>query len=272
MSLETMDIDQIHVTADKHPGKVGKSILFVHGAWHGSWCWKPWFIPFFFSKGYNCYALDLRAHGQSEPKTDRKMRCISLDDYIEDLRKVVEALPEKEITLVGHSMGGMIVQKFLEERPTKISNAILLAPATPGGVLSTSLYTMTHLPIIYLQIMLSLSLRPMIKYFKVVKKIFFYSETDEKKLRDYHSKMQNESFRAVLLNMLFGKINYEKIKTRTLIIAAENDIVFPLKQMHKLQNRLHCDLKVFTNTGHDIMLEQNWEQAADTIDLFIQSG
>lgn len=38
-------------------------ILFVHGAWHGAWCWEN-FIDYFGNNGFSCYELDLPCHGK----------------------------------------------------------------------------------------------------------------------------------------------------------------------------------------------------------------
>ena len=40
-------------------------LLFVHGAWHGAWCWDENFLDFFAEKGYRAVALSLRGHGNS---------------------------------------------------------------------------------------------------------------------------------------------------------------------------------------------------------------
>ena len=86
-------------------------ILFVHGAWHGAWCWKKYFMPYFAENGYSSYALSFRGHGESErPKHFKRMR---ITDYVKDVEQVVSTLPEKPI-LIGHSMGGLVVQKYLD--------------------------------------------------------------------------------------------------------------------------------------------------------------
>ena len=270
MSSESLYFDGIHVLSYRQPSQPKKTILFVHGSWHGSWCWDEYFMPYFFSKGYNCYAVDLRAHGLSKPKADWKMNFISLSNYVEDVQKVIESLPDQNFTLVGHSMGGIVLQKFLQKNHPKVSSAVLMAPATPGGVLSNTIYMMVHHPIIYMQIALSYYLFLIVKNFKVFKEIFFHSETDEERLRAYHAKMQNESYR-VYLNMMFARINYNIIKTKVLILAAENDVVFPPVHMRNLAKKLNCELKFFPDTGHDIMLEKEWEKAAESIDRFIKS-
>ena len=35
-------------------------VLFVHGAWHGAWCWDEHFLDFFADKGYLSLAVSLR--------------------------------------------------------------------------------------------------------------------------------------------------------------------------------------------------------------------
>src|ERR1700735_3012442 len=88
-------------------------ILFVHGANHEAWCWDEHFLDFFAGHGYRAVALSLRGHGGSPAKKPVN-RC-SIADYVDDLCSVVEGLPTAPI-LVGHSMGGFIVQKYLESR------------------------------------------------------------------------------------------------------------------------------------------------------------
>lgn len=34
-------------------------LLFVHGAWHGSWCWDENFLDFFAARGYRAIAASL---------------------------------------------------------------------------------------------------------------------------------------------------------------------------------------------------------------------
>ena len=62
MESESLTIEGLHVSAYQQTEPNKKAILFVHGAWHAGWYWEVKFIPFFFEKGYSCYALDLREH------------------------------------------------------------------------------------------------------------------------------------------------------------------------------------------------------------------
>src|SRR6516164_11750402 len=77
-------------------------LLFVHGAWHGAWCWAEHFLPYFSAKGYECSALNLRGHGRSSIKGS--LRFARIADYVADVEKVAARMPAPPI-LVGHSMG-----------------------------------------------------------------------------------------------------------------------------------------------------------------------
>lgn len=105
-------------------------ILLVHGVCHAAWCWQR-YVSFFAQRGYHVIALSLRGHGASSGR-DRLHR-IGLDDYVDDVADVVNALGRKPV-LVGHSMGGAVVQRYLATRAQKVRAAVLFASATAGGL------------------------------------------------------------------------------------------------------------------------------------------
>src|SRR5262245_36364543 len=85
-------------------------LLFVHGAWHAAWCWDEYFLGFFADKGYRAVALSLRNHGNS---SKIKPRLCSIADYVNDVASVASSMPAPPV-IIGHSMGGWVVQKYLE--------------------------------------------------------------------------------------------------------------------------------------------------------------
>jgi len=104
-----------------------ETIVFVHGMSHGAWCWEESFIPYFERLGYHCLAMNLPGHDM--PGSTRAIH-YALDAYVEALSKTVATLEEDPI-IVGHSMGGMILQKYLVKGRCK--KAILLASVPPLG-------------------------------------------------------------------------------------------------------------------------------------------
>jgi pimeloyl-ACP methyl ester carboxylesterase len=113
--LKTQIVDGLEVFSCLPSRKTGKpALLFVHGAFAGGWMWTETFMPFLAEAGYPCYALSLRGHGGSTG--GEQINWHSIGDYVDDVKTVVDWLDEPPV-LIGHSMGGFIVQKYLEHRP-----------------------------------------------------------------------------------------------------------------------------------------------------------
>ena len=105
-------------------------LLFIHGAAGGAWYFSH-FQDYFKEKGYVTLALSLRGHGQSDGKED--IHHFRLSDYVDDVHKVIKTLDQKPI-LIGHSMGGAIVQAYLGLYQEHVEQAILLSSAKAGGI------------------------------------------------------------------------------------------------------------------------------------------
>ena len=159
-------------------------ILFIHGMWHAAWCWAEYFLPYFSQHGYAAYAISIRGHGSSEGK--KKLRWSSLDDYISDVSHVINQMEEPPIP-VGHSMGGMIIQKYLEKNKTPA--AVLLASTPPKGVLATTARTFIRHPLPVIKSSLTLSMSPIVSTPELVQEAFFLHRCRKKKswhiFRDY---------------------------------------------------------------------------------------
>ncbi|MBZ9623170.1 alpha/beta fold hydrolase [Clostridium sp. FP2] len=84
-------------------------LLFVHGAYTGSWMWSK-YIPHFISKGWKCYVMNMRSHYKSRVLDLTK---VSFEDYLEDIKEVIVECGEPPI-IMGFSMGGILCQKLAE--------------------------------------------------------------------------------------------------------------------------------------------------------------
>lgn len=235
-------------------------ILFVHGAWHGAWCWEKNFMPYFAEKGHTCYALSLRGHGNSDGTAH--FRWMRIADYVADVAQVVSQLPEVPM-LVGHSMGGLVVQKYLEEHTAPA--AVLLASVPVKGVFRTTLRIACRHPLAFLKANLSWSLYPLISTPNLTREAFFSMGISSDKLNGYFSLMQDESYIAFLDMMLFNLPNPEKVSTELLILGAENDTVFHPDEIEKTAAAYGKEPEIFKGMAHDMMLEDDWQTVADRI-------
>jgi pimeloyl-ACP methyl ester carboxylesterase len=107
-------------------------LLFVHGAWHAAWCWDEHFLDFFAEKGYRALAVSLRGHGNSP--TLKPLRSCSIAQYVDDVASVAGSLPTRPV-VIGHSMGGCVVQKYLEshQAPAGVLPCLRSPAGNPWG-------------------------------------------------------------------------------------------------------------------------------------------
>ncbi|MDZ4370858.1 MAG: alpha/beta hydrolase [Phenylobacterium sp.] len=79
-------------------------------------------------RGFRCIAFDRRGHGRS----DDPGRGYDMDTLADDLAAVVDTLNLKDVILVGHSMGGAEVIRYLGRHGTaKVRKVALVAAVAP---------------------------------------------------------------------------------------------------------------------------------------------
>src|SRR4051812_9504518 len=120
MSVPDLEVLERQPAADE--GK--PPLLFVHGHGHGAWCWAEHWLDAVAAAGYPAYALSLRGHGGSPGRA----RTVRLGHYVDDGGRTAAALPAPAV-LVGHSMGGLVVQRAL---PRYAARAAVLVTPVPA--------------------------------------------------------------------------------------------------------------------------------------------
>ena len=109
-------------------------VVFIHGLWLHATSWQPW-VELFTEAGYapsapgwpNEPATVDEARAQADAVAD-----LSIDDVTEHFAALIDALPEPPI-MIGHSFGGLFVEKLLGEGVGRAGVAI--DPAQIKGVL-----------------------------------------------------------------------------------------------------------------------------------------
>jgi pimeloyl-ACP methyl ester carboxylesterase len=235
-------------------------VLFVHGAWHGAWCWKENFLPYFTERGYTSHALSLRGHGASQ--SPARFRLARIADYAADVAQVVEQLPQPPV-LVGHSMGGLVVQKYLEEHT--VPAAVLLASVPVRGVLRATLRIALRHPLAFLKANLTWSLYPIVGKPELCREAFFSADISNEKLEVYFSRIQDESYLAFLDMMMFNLPNPKRVETNLLILGADKDTIFYPDEIEATAKAYQTQSVMFPGMAHDMMLEHGWESVADRI-------
>ena len=105
----------------------GPVVVFSHGWPLNSDAWEDQMM-FLASNGYRCIAHDRRGHGRSTQSWDGN----NYDIFAEDLATLLNTLNIKNAMLVGHSMGGGEIARYLGKYGSaRVSKAVLLSSVTP---------------------------------------------------------------------------------------------------------------------------------------------
>lgn len=236
-------------------------ILFVHGMFHAAWSWDEYFLPYFAQHGYTAHALSLRGHGGSEGRA--RLRWTSVANYVADVVQVMADLPESTV-LVGHSMGGMVVQKYLQTH--QAAGAVLLGSVSPRGMLPVTLRTIRHHPLAFLKANLTLSTYPVIGTQELYRELFYAPDIPAGKLANYYAKVQDESYWAYLQLILVGLTPPPPITgTPLLVLGSSTDVAVTPAEVEVTARRHNTQAEFFPEMGHGLMLETRWQAIADRI-------
>jgi pimeloyl-ACP methyl ester carboxylesterase len=250
-----------------------KTIVFIHGMFVTPSCWQRW-EAYFQARGYRTLAPawpehDPPAAGQRAKHPNPALAKLRLDDVVEHYRAIVKALPEKPI-LIGHSMGGLVVQVLLQEGLGAAGVAIDSAP--PKGVITLKWSFLK-------------SNWPSINPFASLKKPIYLDEDDfryafvntlppDAQKRAYDAEATPESRRVGKgPTTAVAKIDFQKLRAPLLMIAGERDHIIPAslnrKNFEKYRGPSITDFKEFAGRDHWIIASEHWQEVADYVSGWI---
>jgi pimeloyl-ACP methyl ester carboxylesterase len=101
--------------------------VLVHGGSHGGWCYQPvaWLLR---SDGHEVYTPTLTGLGE---RRHLLSPAVDLEMHITDVANVLEFEDLREVVLVGHGYGGMVITGVADRLAERISHLVFLNAATP---------------------------------------------------------------------------------------------------------------------------------------------
>jgi pimeloyl-ACP methyl ester carboxylesterase len=104
-----------------------QTIVLVHGAWHGGWCYRR-VADLLRGSGYRVYTPTLTGLGE---RSHLLTRSINLSTHITDVINLIRWEDLAQIVLVGHSYGGMVVTGVADAMTDRISALVYLDAFLP---------------------------------------------------------------------------------------------------------------------------------------------
>ena len=98
----------------------GEAILFIHGVGLNANAWAPQIEAF--AATHRVIALDIAGHGGSSPLPADA----TLDDYVNQARRLLDDLGIASANVVGHSLGGLIAMGLAISHPQRVKRVAVL--------------------------------------------------------------------------------------------------------------------------------------------------
>ena len=122
-----VDIGEVEL-AVLEAGVGGRPLLLVHGFHAAKEDFADWLEPLA-ERGWHAVSPDLRGHGSSDQPAEEA--AYSFEIFAADLLALVDALGWTDTVVLGHSMGGMVVQHAVLKSPERWG-ALILMDTTDG--------------------------------------------------------------------------------------------------------------------------------------------
>ncbi|CAM3891581.1 alpha/beta hydrolase [Mucilaginibacter galii] len=251
-----------------------KTIIFIHGMFQNAKSWEPW-VEYFRAKGYNCIAESWPLH-EGEPADLRAnpptgLGELKLATVIEKYRQLAASQTEKPI-LIGHSVGGLIVQILVNEGLALLG--VPLSSVAPNGMISLDWGFAKNSALIMNPLKGD---EPFIMDLEGFQGAFANTLSLEQVKEPFERTATNDS-RNVLRDCLGddGKVDLDLPHVPLLFIAGEEDQIIPYELCEKNANAYTDEIssttyRKFAGKSHFICVEPGYEQVINTVSEWINA-
>jgi len=240
-------------------------------------CWEKW-LPFFQSRGYDCLApawpgreapVEILRAKHPDPELGR----LTLGAVVDSLGDTIRKLDGKPV-LVGHSMGGLVVQLLLQRGLGAAGVAIDSAP--PQGVFSARWsFLKANFPHIN---PLAPQGRPIGMSFERFQYAFVNGLPLEFQRAAYDRYVVPESRRVPAQSLgAVAHVDFAKAHAPLFLIAGSADHIIPAglnRSNYKLYQRSSSPVafKEFPGRTHFIIGQPGWEEVADAVAAWLPTS
>ncbi|KAG1658520.1 hypothetical protein FOA52_009863 [Chlamydomonas sp. UWO 241] len=259
-------------------------LLFLHGSYHGAWCWQERFLPYFAEKGFNSYALSFRGQGNSDIVTGQTVSG-TLDSHAKDIGDLIAMLPRPPV-VVAHSFGGLILQKYLLGMSKgdatssslglpPIAGAVFLCSVPPSGNKKLVGRYFMRDPLLSLRVTYGFIAKTFVNNLDACRELFFSESLPENEMRRYQAQLaQCSGVRLMDLQDVNKQVPLPAPPSHcppVLVLGARNDVVVDVPAIEETAAYFSTTPVIIEDLAHDCMLDTNWGKAAGKIDSWLQA-
>lgn len=234
----------------------GHTVLFIHG-WAAT---RAFWHSVRDLPGFRKILFDLRGHGDSDRSKD-----YTVERILMDISELLSGLGVKEISIVGHSLGGVIAAKFASSsKEFEVKNLILVA--TPPEIKFSRLELIsTSFSLRFLRSVMKQKMTPRMLY-RPRREIleFIWRESAKGSVKAYIELLKAFNGVSIVEDL-------ERIKARKVAIVPRYDLVVPSEYQKQVYSKLCDEVIIVDEVGHNIMLEKP-EEFAQILNKIIAGG
>jgi len=249
------------------PEQIGQNypLLLIHGAGGTSRYWHN-YLSYFAREGWEAYAVNLRGHFPSD--REEALAQVTLEDYIDDVAKVIKGRHLDRCALIGHSLGGLIAQKTAERFPS-LSGLVVIGTAPPMGVALDVHHDVPYAGTVLKTMWGLMNMKPVKPTYMMAEKTVLNNiePQDRKKVFDM---FVAESL-VVGYQVAQGfPVVPSRMKCPRLVIGCALDMIAPPYMQESVAEFLEADYILFEQFAHLPMLEPGWETSAADIAAWLK--
>jgi pimeloyl-ACP methyl ester carboxylesterase len=246
----------------------GSPILLVAGSGAKSTMWTLHQVPELVAAGYRVITFDNRGM----PPSDLCAEDSTIADMVADTAGLIERLGIAPCRIVGFSLGAILTQELLLERPDLFTRAVMMATRGREDAMRSALSVADH-DILDFDVVLP----P--RYFAAIQALQFLSrrtQNDDQRVRDWLEIFEmsqpdpsvNRAQRG--LNITGNRLEeYRKIETDCLVIAFQDDVITPPHLCREVADSIPgCRYEKIDGCGHYGSLEEPARVNSLIIDFF----
>lgn len=233
-------------------------IVFVHDAWHGAWCWDEYFTKDFSDRGFRCITFNLPGHGERASKEE--MNKLGFDDYVDALASVVAHCDEPPV-IIGHGMGALVLQKYLQIHTCRM--AIFMSPMPSNGYWRGLLRLLKNIGT--WKALRHKDLYEVIGKPSTAASLLFTRQEEPARAKAWHARLGGESYRV------FQELKTLDIKpispslTPSLVVGGGKDRMISVKDFQRTSRIHDAGLIIIPHMGHDMMLDHGHAWLVDLL-------
>lgn len=253
---------------------MSKHIVFIHGMWSGEWTFAE-YSDFFSQQGYHCHRPILFGHEHNQPDSLQlhQLGQTSLLGYVQQLENYIAELDEKPI-LIGHSMGGLLVQMLAAKGLAE--KVVLLCPAPPAKIHGLTLSVVRS----FFGIMTRWGFwRKANKISFNAAKFALLNKIPAAQQQTFYNLLGYESGRAAFEIGFWlvdkhqaSRVDFAQIDCPMLMLSGAQDHITPASVHLKVaQKYSQAEHKIYPDHAHWIMSEPGWQAVLNDVSQWLES-